>query len=134
MSSNHDATKKIGENLLKGWTLLGDVCPKGCNIPLMRSRDKQHLICFACDTDFMQPENEGTNVEPHSPASNAAQDSTMGGKPSTSRSKKAIKNSVDSKLEWIAKRLEQTENITELRDLAATAKELISLRRDIESM
>jgi uncharacterized Zn finger protein (UPF0148 family) len=53
MASGDFVTKRIGDNLLKGWTLLGDNCPQGCNVPLMRSRDKKSLVCCRCDTDFM---------------------------------------------------------------------------------
>ncbi len=45
-----DTSKRLGELLLRGWTMLQDVCeaPK-CNCPLMRSPDGQKY-CVYCET------------------------------------------------------------------------------------
>ena len=46
MSSSDAVSKRIGERLLRGWTLRADACPRD-NTPLMGSRDGQ-LYC-ACE-------------------------------------------------------------------------------------
>eukprot|EP01112_Ceratiomyxa_fruticulosa_P018194 TRINITY_DN5777_c0_g1_i1.p2 TRINITY_DN5777_c0_g1~~TRINITY_DN5777_c0_g1_i1.p2 ORF type:complete len:313 (+),score=84.26 TRINITY_DN5777_c0_g1_i1:1305-2243(+) len=47
---------RIGEKLLQGWGLMGDVCPKpGCDTPLMRDRQKK-LYCVACETHIITKE------------------------------------------------------------------------------
>ena len=43
------ADKKLGELMLRGWTLLGDTCPEGtCRCPLMKSPDGQKY-CVNCE-------------------------------------------------------------------------------------
>jgi len=41
-------SKKLGDKLLMGWTLLGEVCPS-CGAPLMRDHAKK-MHCLSCDT------------------------------------------------------------------------------------
>lgn len=51
------ATKKIGEKLLQGWTMLNATCPKeNCGIPLMGDKKDGHMWCLACDKRVVTPE------------------------------------------------------------------------------
>lgn len=43
-------SKKIGEKLLHGWTMLNESC-NDCLAPLMKSK-KGEKICFGCDRDY----------------------------------------------------------------------------------
>ena len=50
-----DPSAKLGEYMLKGWTMMGDIClecPQG--IPLMRSKAQDQLICVACKKDYLK--------------------------------------------------------------------------------
>lgn len=40
--------EKLGNLLLKGWTMLGNSCPQCMETPLMRSKDKK-IYCGKCD-------------------------------------------------------------------------------------
>ena len=45
----HGVDKKLGDLMLRGWTLLQDSCPlKSCNCPLMKSPDGQKY-CVNCE-------------------------------------------------------------------------------------
>jgi len=46
-----DSTKQLGELMLKGWTLLADICPI-CSTPLM-SKNKGTRRCVSCDADVL---------------------------------------------------------------------------------
>ena len=49
MDPFHGAEKKLGELLLRGWTMLSDCCPlSNCQYPLMRSPDGQNY-CVKCE-------------------------------------------------------------------------------------
>lgn len=128
-----DATKKIGENLLKGWTLLGDVCPAGCNVPLMRSRDKQQLICCACDRDFNkeQPSSEsGTTKEtPQEIASRShCEEGSL-----ESACIPVLRKAVDDKLEWAAENLCASNSIDEMQTLISLTVQLLKLKRELSA-
>ena len=60
-----DPSARLGDYLLKGWTMMGDVCedcPQG--IPLMRSKAQDQLICVACMKDYLaKPEIPETPIE-----------------------------------------------------------------------
>ncbi|TFK55770.1 hypothetical protein OE88DRAFT_1731419 [Heliocybe sulcata] len=54
MSRVIDVSSKLGEYMLKGWVLTDRACPKGCNVPLMRSPNGTAPIvhfCANCDGD-----------------------------------------------------------------------------------
>jgi uncharacterized Zn finger protein (UPF0148 family) len=126
-----DATKKIGENLLKGWTLLGDVCPAGCNVPLMRSRDKQQLICCACDRDFNKelPSSEsGTTKET---AQEIADRFDCPGRSLESACIPMLRNAVDEKLEWAAENIRASNSIDEMQTLISLTVQLLTLKREL---
>ncbi|KZT24444.1 hypothetical protein NEOLEDRAFT_1134806 [Neolentinus lepideus HHB14362 ss-1] len=49
-----DVSSKLGEYMLKGWVLTDRACPKGCNVPLMRSPNGSTPVvhfCANCDGD-----------------------------------------------------------------------------------
>jgi uncharacterized Zn finger protein (UPF0148 family) len=46
-------TKKMGDYLLKGWTMLQDSCPQ-CAVPLMKKDD--NTICVSCGASIIRPE------------------------------------------------------------------------------
>ncbi|CAG8654644.1 5174_t:CDS:2, partial [Paraglomus occultum] len=46
----------IGRYLLTGWILSDEVCPnKGCNVPLLRSKDNSTWLCARCDNNDSKP-------------------------------------------------------------------------------
>ena len=48
-SAFRNASKRLGDLLLYGWTMLGEACPSpNCNCPLMRSPDGQKY-CVNCE-------------------------------------------------------------------------------------
>jgi hypothetical protein len=43
-------SKRLGEKLLAGWTMLDTTCDAGCGVPLMRSRPPNPItLCVSCD-------------------------------------------------------------------------------------
>lgn len=118
------ASKRIGENLLKGWTLLGENCPDGCNIPLMRSRDQSKLVCCECSKDFLKIEEKSTFREDKvilMKSSEAEKDS-----PSL-----YLQRAVDSKISWMADKIEKTCSVTDLADFVEVASKLVKLRGEL---
>ncbi|KAF2074366.1 hypothetical protein CYY_004341 [Polysphondylium violaceum] len=51
MKKSEEFSSKMGQHLLKGWALLGDVCPnKECfGVPLMKDREK-NFVCVSCES------------------------------------------------------------------------------------
>ncbi|KAF5393915.1 hypothetical protein D9757_000103 [Collybiopsis confluens] len=50
MSTITDVSNVLGEYMLKGWILTDESCPnQNCNVPLMRSPDRQLCFCANCD-------------------------------------------------------------------------------------
>ena len=51
---------KLGEYMLKGWTMLGTSCPiKDCaGTPLMKSRKNDVMMCVCCDRTFMDKDGQ----------------------------------------------------------------------------
>ena len=45
-----NATSRMGTLLLQGWAMLEHSCPD-CNVPIMRSRQKEE-ICCVCETEY----------------------------------------------------------------------------------
>jgi hypothetical protein len=45
-----DAPQKIAQKLLQGWAMLNEYCPKGCNVPLVRSRHGERC-CVVCEAE-----------------------------------------------------------------------------------
>lgn len=127
MQQTDNATKKIGENLLKGWTLLGEVCPAGCNVPLMRSRDNQHVICCACDKDFVQiPSTDSQAVE----VSKTAMGSTSAVSSSINPSSfSRLASAVDFQITRLAERLERSYDEGQIEILLSNATKLIYFRK-----
>lgn len=120
------ASKRIGENLLKGWTLLGDNCPDGCNIPLMRSRDKFHLICCECGKDFLETKKATSSSSPDG----ILPDPSLGDECDSKIAPNnfALKKSVESKIKWISNLIDSTSSVSDLGEILAVAKQLIDLR------
>ena len=117
-----DASKKIGEYLLKGWTMLGDNCPHGCNVPLMRSRDGSSLVCYGCDTDFLAR------------AAEVAESTTIPNEKSNVfilAGDGKLRSSLDSKLAWLSTQIESTNSISELHSMVDLANKIIILRKSI---
>jgi uncharacterized Zn finger protein (UPF0148 family) len=118
-----DASKKIGEHLLKGWTLLGDNCPNGCNVPLMRSRNNKSLVCLGCDTDFLAQATE---------VSRASEKGSNSVNEYTKESVHADSESVlGSKFAWLIARISETESIADLHSMVDLANKLLVLRKSI---
>ena len=114
----NDSSQKIGDFLLKGWTMLGDNCPHGCNVPLMRSRDKKSLVCLGCDTDFLaEKQCESTTSK-----------SEVVSKQSLSPSFGAV---IDSKLEWVVQEINKSSSVSDLTTLVELATKLVALRNSI---
>jgi len=51
--SKNDVSKKIGEYLIRGWTMLQEHCPN-CIVPLMKKEEK--MMCVACGCTIIRPE------------------------------------------------------------------------------
>eukprot|EP00698_Gefionella_okellyi_P023991 TRINITY_DN8350_c0_g1_i1.p1 TRINITY_DN8350_c0_g1~~TRINITY_DN8350_c0_g1_i1.p1 ORF type:complete len:286 (-),score=65.24 TRINITY_DN8350_c0_g1_i1:49-858(-) len=48
----------MGQYLLKGWTMLSDVCPNpDCNVPLMRERGSKRMLCVSCEQWVVREED-----------------------------------------------------------------------------
>jgi uncharacterized Zn finger protein (UPF0148 family) len=118
-----DASKKIGEYLLKGWTMLGDNCPNGCNVPLMRSRDNKSLLCLGCDTDFLARAAEVVAV------SEEPMNGTVG-KQISSSNVNAL-DVIQSKLDWVVQKISETQSISDLHSMVDLATKLVVLRKSI---
>jgi uncharacterized Zn finger protein (UPF0148 family) len=39
----------LGDHMLKGWILLADTCPKGCNVPLVQQKTSGMQKCVQCN-------------------------------------------------------------------------------------
>lgn len=129
MSSKDSSTKQIGEYLLKGWTLLGDNCPNGCNVPLMRSRDKKHLVCCGCEVDFLH-QVIPSGAEPSMSLMHPEPSSVTQG-PSTSCEKSSLGSIVDKKLAWAAEQIQGSTSISDLLSLVDLATKLMNLRKQL---
>jgi uncharacterized Zn finger protein (UPF0148 family) len=46
----NNASGRMGELLLKGWTMLGSSCDE-CNVPLMRNKQMDE-ICVVCEKNY----------------------------------------------------------------------------------
>ena len=99
--------------------MLGDNCPNGCNVPLMRSRDKKSLVCLGCDTDFLAERT----AEP------ASVDRNDQGKSSANHTDLA--SVVDSKIAWVASEMGRTSSVAELSSLADLASKLVALKNSL---
>lgn len=132
MSSNDATSKKMGENLLRGWTMLGENCPNGCLVPLMRSRDKSQLVCVACDVDFNRPvQTQPQECKPVQPATIApASDSNL--MSSTSETASFI-SSLNAKLSWVKNLIDASSSVHDLSDLVALATQLVDLRTKLNT-
>jgi uncharacterized Zn finger protein (UPF0148 family) len=60
--------KEIGNYMLKGWTLLGDSCAYGCNVPLLWHKNSGEFICVSCrksdPRNLLNDDTSHLNVEP----------------------------------------------------------------------
>jgi hypothetical protein len=99
--------------------MLGDNCPHGCNVPLMRSRDKKSLVCLGCDTDFL------AQTEPEKASVNQKEGKQL---PSGESDLAAV---VQSKLQWVACEMSRTSSVPELCNLADLATKLLALKNSI---
>ena len=115
----NDSSQKIGDFLLKGWTMLGDNCPHGCNVPLMRSRDKRSLVCLGCDTDFL--------------AGNASEQTSLA--PTENKAPKkedyGLNEVLDRTLCWVVSEMDRSTSVSELSGLADLAAKLLALKNSI---
>ncbi|KAJ3055762.1 hypothetical protein HK097_009415 [Rhizophlyctis rosea] len=63
-------TSKLGTYLLQGWVMLEDSCETpGCNLPLMRTKDRSRTICVLCN------DPNGADLPPQQPEPATAFDS-----------------------------------------------------------
>ena len=132
MSSSDLATKRIGENLLRGWTLLGENCPGGCTVPLMRSRDKKQLVCCGCEVDFLNQEVSRATLVPEvvvSQANQAHSSVSTGVKAGVDRSE--LSSVLDGKLAWLSKQIEISTSVVDLAQMVELASKLLELRRTL---
>ena len=52
-----DASERMGQLLLQGWTMTEVLCPDGARChgtPLMRPRNADHMLCVSCDRWFVR--------------------------------------------------------------------------------
>lgn len=49
LASKQASIEAISKKLLEGYTLLAESCPKGCNVPLMRSPGSGESACVSCE-------------------------------------------------------------------------------------
>jgi len=62
MSKVDEISEKLGQYMLKGWTLMDIHCSVGsCSCPLVKSREGV-MLCAACDTEYIE-EGEEQEVE-----------------------------------------------------------------------
>ena len=54
----NDVSPKLGEYLLKGWTMLGTSCVDHPSVPLMRERGGTKCICVLCDDKYYVEDGE----------------------------------------------------------------------------
>ena len=55
-----EAIKSMGDKLLAGWTLLGEICPI-CNTPLMKDRNKS-MWCLSCNVMIVSEEDYNPQI------------------------------------------------------------------------
>jgi uncharacterized Zn finger protein (UPF0148 family) len=131
--SSDQVTKDIGEKLLQGWTLLGDICPTGCHTPLMRSRDKSQLFCCSCGTDFLKQ-----TIRQETPVVEC-QSLTVDDKPVTSETQTrlpclaGLSFAVESKIDWLAGLVQTCSNPSELSSLITVTEQLLKLQKSLSS-
>ena len=99
--------------------MLGDNCPHGCNVPLMRSRDKKSLVCLGCDTDFLAniPAENGP-LKAEQPLKIEKMSTNFG-------------TIVDSKLSWVMGKIEKSISTAELSELVDLASKLVALKNSV---
>ena len=129
MSSKDSSTKQIGEYLLKGWTLLGDNCPNGCNVPLMRSRDKKHLVCCGCEVDFLHQVIPSATEPSMSLMHREPSSETQARSPFCEKS--SLGPIIDKKLDWAAEQIQGSTSISDLLSLVDLASKLVNLRKQL---
>ena len=119
------ASKRIGEHLLQGWTMLGDSCPNGCNVPLMRSRDKKSLVCLGCEVDFLHQAEKVVeiskapiNVTESAPSCSPQMDSHF-----------TLLSSLDSRLDWISEQIAKSTSVSDLNHMVELASKMVALRK-----
>ena len=74
-NGNLDAvSKKLGERMMEGWTLLGQTCTdSGCrNTPLMRDR-RGFMICVSCNVEYIESDDAYKGIVPRPPAGSGSQ-------------------------------------------------------------
>lgn len=69
-NKSDNVSAKLGEKMLQGYALLGQVCPRdGCNCPLVRKRDGP-MLCVSCGSTIIDEADYDESV--HGPAGNVA--------------------------------------------------------------
>lgn len=91
-ASAADASSKIADKLLEGWTLTNDLCPMpGCSTPLVRNRSREMFCCkhelfvrdaesvhrYARDASAVAPTTTTTTTAPKPPPGTAAHAITL---------------------------------------------------------
>ena len=56
--------KLLGDHMLKGWILLADNCPKGCNVPLVQQRQTGLKKCVQCSYEKIKHSGIETIPQP----------------------------------------------------------------------
>ncbi len=129
------ASNKIGEHLLKGWTLMGESCPLECNTPLMRSPDRKSLICFSCNTDFLTYANAPTHhSDPKLDGGEGQKKAVTSPVPhhdSGTDSSSQLRVKILNKLDWASDSLAVSTNVDELLKLGSLIETLVRIRNSI---
>eukprot|EP01132_Coremiostelium_polycephalum_P004953 gene4953-6170_t len=109
IKKSDEFSQKMGEYLLLGWALLGEICPnKECfGVPLMRDREKR-FYCVCCkrsglkiedlsDSNYKQQQQQQQQTEIHSSSSTPSINTNIGS-PMKCEDEKETKNHVSTPL------------------------------------
>lgn len=140
--STADISGKMGALLLKGWALMGENCPICCDVPLMRSKEKEYK-CMRCERMFRLSKgifNEITgekvlatqkqNIRPTVPQSASSE------KPVAAKTSQSISSCISKlvhALDLICERIAAS-SATEQLQYIRTAKEIAELMKTLKQM
>ena len=133
--------KKLGDLMLRGWTMLADSCPlESCKCPLMRSPDGQKY-CVNCEMwqfdNKKREKKKFTEIVPLKNQQNIAIKHMEVMKPIQNKItylNDSIENVLSNKLKYLAERINNENDIRNLEELMKAFNNLIDTIKHYESL
>jgi uncharacterized Zn finger protein (UPF0148 family) len=111
-------TKQLGDLMLQGWTMLGETCPNGCQIPLMLKKSTGEKRCVGCPLQLVPI------IDPQLP--------TLA---SPTRGVQAFKNDILlNKIRKCLERIQQTDDLTLIRQISDVVIQLTEVYKRLKDL